>query len=58
MFMLNRADEFICLMFDTAIIVKPATKVHVRFLNQIDEPTLAKWQWRLTIASRGGRMYH
>ena len=56
--MLNRADEFICLMFDTAIIVKPATKVHVRFLNQIDEPTLAKWQWRLTIASRGGRMYH
>ena len=30
-YMLNRLDEFIHQMFDTAIVVKPATKVHVRF---------------------------
>ena len=58
MSMLNRTYEFIHQMFDTAIVVDPATKVHVIFLNKISGPTRAKWQWRPTLASRGGRMYH
>ena len=56
--MLNRPDEFIRHIFGTAIVVEPATKVHVGFLNQIYGPTLSKWQWRSTIDSRGGHMSH
>ena len=58
MSMLDRPDEFIRQMFETAIFVDPATKIHVIFLNQIYGPTLVKWQWRPNIASRSGNMYH
>ena len=43
MSMLNRTYEFIHQMFDTAIVVDPATKVHVRFLDKISGTTLVKW---------------
>ena len=56
--MLNRPDEFICQLFDTAIVVEPSKTFHVRFLNQISGITLTKWQWRPTLASRGVHIYY
>ena len=58
MSMLNIPYKFICQIFDIVIFIERATTVCARFLNQISWPTLAKWQWRHTLASRGRRMYH
>ena len=44
MSMLSRPDQFIRQMFDTAIVVEPDTKVHVKILNQVAGPTLVKFQ--------------
>ena len=58
MSMLNRLDKFIRQMFDTTIVVKPSTNIHIIFLNQIAGPTLGKWRCSPSISSVCGRMYH